>query len=201
MLKNTLLTSSLCLLLIACGPGSDDGDGGPDLSFESAQTRAQLLGGHLLDEVDAVQAEIQTALEQEIPADQAVASALTEVFGEEVSVRVLENGDLVFDDSFTITPEASEGNPGTVYSSDGRASLLIWSLTGDTGFFYEPTIWDMRTGDLYQGKFLGAEDEIGWRFYGPWSPPITARVTGHFDADQRMELYNAMRAGLFPDAG
>ena len=203
-MKLWILTLAVAVTASACGLPDDSAKGpaGPDLTLQVAQTRAVELGRQLTPQIASVQTAIDTGIEAGLTPAEAIAQALTGVFGPEVGKELLGDGEVRFGNAFSIRPGDTEGNPGAVPSIDGRPSLLIWSLTGDNGFFYEPTVWDMRTGDLYQGIMGTGFDAETWRFFGPLSPSLDARVTGIFDDAERRELYNSIREGLFDvDAG
>lgn len=126
-----------------------------------------------------------------------VAPAFARAFGpalperRDAAGRVVIGGKIVMDT-----------NPGNVERTtvDGHPLATIWGVSSHPiqSFFYQPTLVDLVTGDVYQGKSAAAAGAGPLTFFGPLSPPANARLTGTFTPAQWGELERIVRDRVKP---
>lgn len=166
-----------------------------DIDFATATARARALGAYLQPIATSVAEEVANSGGDRL---EALCSALPHHFGPRQGHEDHEDGWLTVGGAFRYHPGTCNNLNEAVCEADGRAELVVGSLTAD--FFYEYTVVELCTGAVYQscrGVNSGCDTQL-LEWFGPLQPPVDARVIGQFSPEQLRELAAEIACGIDP---
>lgn len=122
---------------------------------------------------------------------------LERAFGPALTARRDVSGNVVHGGRLVWNAQTSELEPRTV---DGHPIAIVYGLWWSQAFFYQPTVIDTVTGEVFQGKSEAAAGAGPLTFFGPLLPPTDARLLG-VAGDQFAGLDAVLRERVSARAG